>query len=366
MTVMKERKSNIELLRIFTICGVIILHYNNPLIGSGITFASGINKVVLYFVESICACAVDLFMLISGYFMCVSYKRNLSKPLSLVFQVASVALGIYLLKCLLGLDVVTVKGIVRRCIPTNYFAILYISVYFISPVINVIFRTVSKQGAKRILVILFMLVSVWPTVVDLMSELIGNEWVGLSSIGMYGSQWGYTVINFAFMYYIGGYIRHFGFEIGNLRKQLLLLIMSTCCLSFWAFANDYTGFFTERSAWEYCNPLVIFNAILIFNIFSRISIKQSRVINSFAKASFMVFLLQNNFFKYINISKYVSGLLPVMLLHMLLSAVGIYVICWGIDFVYQLTLNRLFTHVLTKVKLFSYDLYDKCFNQELL
>ena len=29
----KERKSNIELLRIFAIIGVIILHYNNPVIG---------------------------------------------------------------------------------------------------------------------------------------------------------------------------------------------------------------------------------------------------------------------------------------------------------------------------------------------
>jgi len=39
MPVKKERQSNIELLRIFTMLGVVILHYNNPAIGKAMTFA---------------------------------------------------------------------------------------------------------------------------------------------------------------------------------------------------------------------------------------------------------------------------------------------------------------------------------------
>lgn len=52
MVANKTRQSNIELLRIISVMGVIILHYNNPYRG-GITYASGVNKTVLYGLESL-------------------------------------------------------------------------------------------------------------------------------------------------------------------------------------------------------------------------------------------------------------------------------------------------------------------------
>ena len=42
-----KRQSNIELLRIMTMCGVIVLHYNNATIGEGLAYAQGINLVIL-------------------------------------------------------------------------------------------------------------------------------------------------------------------------------------------------------------------------------------------------------------------------------------------------------------------------------
>lgn len=87
----KERQSNIELLRILVIIGVVILHYNNPGIGGGLKYAEegSINFYILYFLESMFVCAVDLFMLISGYFMCNSKRVNLWKPIELLVQVAA-------------------------------------------------------------------------------------------------------------------------------------------------------------------------------------------------------------------------------------------------------------------------------------
>lgn len=45
----KPRESGIELLRIFTMFGVIILHYNNPSIGGALSLTYGVNKYILYF-----------------------------------------------------------------------------------------------------------------------------------------------------------------------------------------------------------------------------------------------------------------------------------------------------------------------------
>ena len=61
----RDRESNIELLRILAMIGVILLHYNNPSIGGGLSFVNNgsINYWFLNIVESLFICAVDLFIL---------------------------------------------------------------------------------------------------------------------------------------------------------------------------------------------------------------------------------------------------------------------------------------------------------------
>lgn len=70
-----KRQSNIELLRIMTMCGVIVLHYNNATIGEGLAYAQGINLViftilkVFLHVRLIC-----LFLLVD--ILCTQSKRE--------------------------------------------------------------------------------------------------------------------------------------------------------------------------------------------------------------------------------------------------------------------------------------------------
>lgn len=54
------RDSNIELLRILTICGVVILHYNGTQAFSFVNDNS-LNYYILLFLEGLCICAVNLF-----------------------------------------------------------------------------------------------------------------------------------------------------------------------------------------------------------------------------------------------------------------------------------------------------------------
>ena len=53
----------------------------------GHAYATGWNLYVLYFLESIFGCAVDLFVLISGYFIYERQRRTLAKPFELLLQV---------------------------------------------------------------------------------------------------------------------------------------------------------------------------------------------------------------------------------------------------------------------------------------
>ena len=145
----KDRESNIELLRILTMIGVILLHYNNPSIGGGLSFVKNgsLNYWVLNVVESIFVCAVDLFMIISAYFMASSNKRDLWKPIQLLVQVIIFSFSKYSLISMIKSDF-SIRGFVAAFIPVNYFVILYIVVFIISPYINLVFEHLDSNKRK--------------------------------------------------------------------------------------------------------------------------------------------------------------------------------------------------------------------------
>ena len=84
-----HRLSGIELLRIIAMAGVIILHYNNGQIGGGLKFVSegSVQQYLLYFTENLFIGAVDLFVMISAFFLCTTNKRKSIKVFELILQV---------------------------------------------------------------------------------------------------------------------------------------------------------------------------------------------------------------------------------------------------------------------------------------
>lgn len=353
--VKRERQSNIELLRILAIAGVIILHYNNPVVGGGITYTEegSLNFYVLYFLESISICAVDLFMLISGYFMCESKKKSLWKPIELLIQVMTFHEAIYLLKVILGLEIFSVKSALVTLIPANYFVILYCAVYFLSPYINVMLDRLSNKSFRVLVAISICLFSIYPTMVDVVGEIRGNYVIGLSTIGMYGSQWGYNIVNFMLMYLLGAYIKRENAKAlkWNTWKLTALLFLDILLIVAWARVNDNIGYFIERSSWEYCNPLVIFAAVISFILFFRIKIGVNKVINRLAAGAFTVFLLHNDLLPFLQIERFVTGNVVVMILHIFLSVALIYAICWMVYIVYYRISRPIFQMLYGKIKL---------------
>lgn len=77
------------------------------------------------------------------------------------------------------------SGLIASFIPTNYFVILYIVVFIVSPYINLIFENLDSNKRKMFILILVLLFSVYPTAVDILIEVTKHDFYGLSSIGMY-------------------------------------------------------------------------------------------------------------------------------------------------------------------------------------
>jgi hypothetical protein len=202
-----NRNANIEILRILTSMGVFVLHYCNPFMGGALNYTSEINSFVLIMLVAVFDCAVNLFILISGYFMCMEKRVSIWKTIMLVIQVVAFNLGFYFLRVIFWGDKLTVESTIQSLIPNNYYVILYCAIFLISPYINVAIKGLPIHYFRKMVKLLLLLFSVYPTFVDILGEILGYDIIGLSSVGAWGSQWGYTIINFTLMYLIGAWIR---------------------------------------------------------------------------------------------------------------------------------------------------------------
>lgn len=353
------RQSNIELLRIFAMCGVIVLHYNNESIGGGFAYATEVNLHILYFLESCFICAVDLFILISGYFLCECQKRTLTKPFELLVQVIFFNEVLYFISTLIHRENISIKHVILRLIPVNWFVILYITLYLISTFINMMIQKAeSTNMLSKLVFVMALLFSVYPTLVDMLGEISQKEYTGLSSIGAYGSQWGYSIVNFSLMYMIGAYLRKKEFKHTNKVNHLVYFLVAAFFLMIWAVFNDKIGFFKERSAWEYCNPIVIFMAVEIFLVFKKTDIGPNKSVNGLANTSFTVYLLHPFFFRFIKISRFVTLNPFVMLLHIVTSTIAIYLACALIHEIYSMTLTPILEILYKKITFLKKDIYN--------
>lgn len=309
--------------------------------------------------ESLFACSVDLFILISGYFMSKNSKRTIIKPLELILQVILFKEILFLAKVLIGREPFSILKIMNNLIPTNWFVMLYVTLYLISPAINVVIeKATEKDVLRKFVVIFFMLFSIYPTGVDLLQEILGRDIVGISSVGMYGSQWGYSIVNFTLMYFLGACLKRVNVNKLKNMRYLLRIFILTGSLMIWAYLNDLTGYGTERTAWEYCNPLVILLAVEIFMLFKQTNLGTVNYINGLAKGSFTVFLLHNSLLPFIKIERLVTLNFLLMLVLVFLSAGAIYVVCWGVYKIYEFVSRPIYNWLIRRIPLLTQNIYE--------
>lgn len=333
-----ERESNIELLRILSMLGVIILHYNNRGFGGGLAYAEGsINYYLLLILESFAICAVDLFLMISGFFLCTKKDRGFSKPIELIMQVVIFNCGLFLMKLALGTETLTVSRLLEYIIPANYFVVLYIAVYLISPYLNILIENLETKQLRLFVITYALVFSVYPTLVDMFGVITGKAWWGLSTIGLSGSEDGYTVVNFMLMYIIGAYLRNDIAAFSKVQTRTIVILLLGCAsiLTIWALIN-------EKTAWAYCNPVVILLSALILLLFLRLQIGVNRIINKLAEGAFSVFLLHGVFLPYIGIPYFAPGNPVVLLVHIALSTIIIFGSCYIIHIVYSFVMQSVF------------------------
>ena len=294
-------------------------------------------------------CAVNVFVMISGYFLCTSSQVKISKIIRLYIDVLFFSLLQYCLNCLLKDSTFHLRSFLERFVPLNWYVAVYSGLYLLFPYLNQILQNKSCEQFRFMLLIFFFVLSVWPSGVEFLSKALDFSPNSFSPISNQGSGDGYTLVNFILMYFLGAYCKLHGNQ-GTSSKQRIFAVLAY--LGTTALNIVYAKFFLGRAA-SYCNPLVIMQKIAIFVFFQNLAIR-SKVINLIASCSFGVYLIHAFFFSYCQIEKYVTGNPILIPIHVIVSSVLIYTISALIYWGYQKLCRPLFILLQEKLDFLSY------------
>lgn len=269
----KERQSNIELLRILAMMGVLAGH------GVGMVNALPTRETIpssplssLFFILFSCVFVggVNVFVLISGWF---GIRASVKGLLKLLFQFFFLLWGVtafLLLTGMIQIEELTFKN----CLGLTdgyWFVVAYIGLYILSPVLN-LFAEQASQRQQQLLLISFYAFQCY------------YSWT-TSYLDYFG---GYSIVLFIGLYLTARYFKRFPVEYIKNRSWSLFIILAVCAslvmlLSLYFFGN------AGRMV-RYDNPLVILEGICLIFAFQKWHF-QSKIVNWLAASCFAVYVL---------------------------------------------------------------------------
>lgn len=326
----KERDSNFELLRCVLMYMVLVLHYNTDFMGKAFLYVTPgtINYYLLNLAECLVIVGTNGFVLMSGYFSWKSNKMSLRKPIGLLIYVVAYNVLFYMINVIVLQQPFSIISLLFNFVPRNWYISLYVALMLLSPYINIVIRKLDKKSYMTLLGIMFVLFSVWSTILDVGANVIGLDSSGMSFVTLVGAADGYTIVNFVFLYFIGAAISKFDLLKHEMKWDVLAYLALTVLM--------FVQQMLVGAAWSYSNPIVILSCVAFFNIFRKMHVK-SKIINTFAKATLGVFMIHTQYivcglgWELCNIEKACQGSVVGLAIHMLLCCFVTFVVCAAFD-----------------------------------
>ena len=279
-----ERNNGITLLKCILPIMVIILHFNNSHGGAGLIASSGnpIEHEFLLLLEALSIAAVNVFVMISGYFLSFRNKRNLNKILFLFVQLILINLGYYAIRAVIS-GSFSFHGLLLTILPSDYFIWLYSCCYIVSLWINLVIDNVNKKQFE----VLLLLFSAWPTIADGYTNITGNSLMGMSMISNTGNDAGYTIVQFVLDYLLGAYLARY--PINNTKKTAVGI--AVCSLAVWGLEHISFSY-----AIEYCNLFVVLNSFYILALFSKLKTNSNTLLEWVSNKTLLLYLFHTKLY----------------------------------------------------------------------
>lgn len=326
MNTSKQRKSNIELLRILAMLMIIDVHYFASCNAGAYTIPGSGNWLVFHGLESLGICGVNIFVLITGFFSVNQRSIKPRKMLSLLIDVAFWG-GLGFALCVLaGWKSLDVKTLIKTMFPIlfggRWFVKAYLVLLCLIPFINIILRAITQRSYLVLLIISALLFSIWPS-------FLPNPPL---------DDYGYGFVHFVFLYLIAAYIRLYVKKYPPKWLCLAGYIMSAVVVC----AGSMLG---ESYAWAYNYVFVVTEAVSLLLFFIQLDIQSSRV-NQLAACAFGVFLIHTDGFFSVLIYERVfhcTALMNGNPVLFLISAIGSLPVFYLVGFILESGKKKLFS-----------------------
>lgn len=295
-TVVKKKNANIELLRMLSMVMVVMLHAlgkSNLLVN--VFSEPSLNGVIAWILEALSISAVNIFMLISGYFLIDSHFK-MHRLFEIVFQMLFYSIGAYVICFLFGIDTgfeFSIYHILQVILPFHmdvfWFLTAYIFIYMLLPIIQAGVKSITKKSFGITIICLTISECLFKTILPVRLD---------------EDQFGYNFLWFLIVFLIGSYFKLYGFKhIKKSGQGLILFFASSALIVLEVFAIDFVvtkyGRLSEIShiSTEYNHIFTLMAAIGIFSCFllkQPMSEKVGRVICFMSPMSLGVYLIHEN------------------------------------------------------------------------
>jgi len=228
----------------------------------------------------------NLFLFITGYFLVKSPGLKIQKLFDLWLRIFFYSILFFYLFIFIGLEKFSWKFAVKSVIPLIvsqwWFATAYFVLYLIHPYLNILLNNLSREGYKKFLILIFTCWSIIPT---------------LTSFS-FGSS---DIINFVCLYSLAAYFRLWGKDFGD-KKFILYGIFFLFINFLWAVVCDFILLefpFLKLNALYFYSMMSFFTVLgtlCLFLGFRKLHIKNNKLINIIASATFGVYLIHEHFF----------------------------------------------------------------------
>lgn len=343
---MKQRDSNLELLRIVSMILIIIHHYavHGFLLKEGFSiFPITLNKLIILFLSLGGEVGVNCFVLISSYYL-IDNKIKLRKIFEIfskvIFYSLVILILLYILKynyLIIGGNIILIKELIKVILSPfkdYWFISCYILLYISSPILNKLIYQLSKNQFKFLISIMLL---VFCCIRSLGINLFYSNYI-----------W------FILLYFISSYIkkevllskiRKNNFFIGGITIFLVLILMSSILVmsKILEGKTEFSKILLFQIAPS--NICIFLISILLFFYFLKLEIGRMELINYVATSMLGVYLLHDNNLgkhyiwneiyknmRFMN-SKYLS-------LHVLFSIVSLFLSCVILDKLLNYIFNK--------------------------
>ncbi len=289
LPVKKQRQSNMELLRIIAMILVMVVHANFralPVPTASQIIAEPTSKFLMFLTEAISVLAVDLFVILSGWFGIRFKAKRLGELLFQVFFFGLFAIGVCALFAPERLINTPYYGSAASrlfmCGENDYwFVKAYVGLYLISPVLNSFIEHASKQQFASVLIGFFVFQTIYGCMFN------ATRWF----------EAGYSLPSFAALYMLARYMRLYPVKMWKMSK--------------WVDAAIYAGYviiltvamyYIKKAGMRggvlyfYSCPLVIVGAMHFMLFFTKLPPFSSKVVNWLAISVFAIYLTHSSSF----------------------------------------------------------------------